>query len=422
MNLLRDVVITGIGAISPIGIGVDAYAASLRKPRSGVEMLPLLQNTDWPVRFGASVREFDPKQYIQPRKSIKVMCREIQTGYAVCMMAMEHAQLVPNTLDPDRFGVTFASELMYGDIDEMSDVIQRCMVDRKFVYSRFGENFSSAIFPLWMLKYLPNMTACHVAIALDARGHNNSIVQGDVSSLLAFSEAISVIQRGWADIMIAGGSSSRLRLTPMVYRGDANLSHRNDDPAAASRPFDLDRDGMVNGEGAAALILESRDHAVRRGARIWAQVEGFCHRSSARDHRHQPRSHSVQLAIEGALRASGRTVDEIGHVNAHGASTRDGDCWEATAIHRVLGNVPVTAPKSFFGNTGAAGGLLEMVASLIGLTSGEIPVTLNYSRPDPDCPIHVVHRQPLACQKPAALVLNHSTTGQAAAVVIAREP
>jgi 3-oxoacyl-[acyl-carrier-protein] synthase II len=335
-------------------------------------------------------------------------------------MAIEDAGLDPARVDPDRFGVVFGSQMLYGDIAELEDIYRYAIVTGQFHLPRFAERIGADLYPLWMLKYLPNMAACHIGIAFDARGHNNTIVQGEASSLLALIECVTAIQRGHADVMISGGTGSRLGLTAMMYRGDSNLSHRHDDPAGASRPFDRDRDGMVNGEGAAALVLESRSHAECRGAPALCQISGYGRAFAAPDEDRGSQASTVARTISQTLSAAGVGAANVGHVNANGLSTLADDAVEAQAIQRALGGTPVTAPKSYFGNLGAGTGAVEMVASILALVHGQVPPTLNYSRPDPGCPIQVVHGEPLRTGARAALVLNQSTTGQVAAAVLER--
>ncbi len=414
----REVVITGLGVVSPIGTGRDAFASALRAGKSGVRPIARFDASALPVRIGAELADFEPKLYVKPRKSLKVMSREIQTGVAAANLAVEDAALEGGQVDPDRFGVLFGSEMMYADLCELVDLYRSCLVHGKFHFERFGPNFPNEIFPLWMLKYLPNMTASHIGILHGARGPNNTIVLGEVSSLLAVIEAAAVIERGQADVMIAGGAGSRLSVTPLMYRGDIDCSHRNDAPAAASRPFELHRDGMVNGEGAGAFVLESREHAERRGAGINARILGYGRGHSGSLKGLSGRQRTIEHSIQSALKHGKLQAQDLGHVNAHGLSTRDNDRAEAMAIHALLDDVPVTAVKSYFGNLGAGGGAVELAASIVGLPIGEVPMTLNYEQPDEECPICVVHSTPLHVASKTFLALNQSGTGQAAAVVL----
>ncbi len=249
----REVVITGLGVVSPIGIGRDAFRSALREGISGVRPITLFDASQFPVRIAAEVADFDPKAYVRPRKSLKVMSREIQFGFAAADFALTDAGVQPGSVEPDRFGVVFGAEMIYCDLDELIGIYRRCIAEGRFDFSRWGESMASEMYPLWLLRNLPNMVACHVAIVHDARGPNNTIGHSDVSSLAAIAEAVRVIQRGAADVMIAGGVGARINPTSMSYRGDIDQSHRNDDPARASRPFDAGRDGLVNGEGAAAF-------------------------------------------------------------------------------------------------------------------------------------------------------------------------
>jgi 3-oxoacyl-[acyl-carrier-protein] synthase II len=277
------------------------------------------------------------------------------------------------------------------------------------------------MYPLWMLKFLPNMTACHIGISHDARGPNNTICQGEASSLLAMIEAMWIVERGQADVMIAGGSGSRLSMAPMMFRTTRNVSHRNDDPAGASRPFDSERDGMVNGEGGAAFVMESEGHARARGATILAKVSGWGSSVGPPSDGTALNGDAINRSIRSAVERAGKTIDQVGHVNAHATGTREGDPVEAQAIRNCLGSVPVTAPKSYFGNLGAGGGAVELAASVLALMHGQVPPTLNYQHPDPACPVAVVHSQSTAVTQPTALVLSQSGTGQAAALLLESE-
>ncbi len=413
-----EVVITGVGVVSPIGIGREAFWDSLLAGRSGIRPLSFGQGTELPVQFGGEVPDFEGKKYVKPRKSIKLMSREIQIGYAATMMAMEDAQLNRGDVDPDRLGGVLGAEMFNCELDELAAAYRKCVVDGEIRAELWGEGAMSDLYPLWMLKYLPNMVACHAAIALDARGPNNTITLDEVSGLLSLIEAVCTIQRGMADVMFAGGTGTRVDLTRMLYRGDRQWSHRSDDPAAACRPFDARRDGGVVGEGAAAFVLERRDFAEARGAKILARVRGFGRTFQTITAMGEPIPHAITRSIDGALQSSGLDARELGHVNAHGASMIEQDRAEAQAIRQCLGDVPVTAPKSYFGCLGAASSAVEMAVSVLATEQGVVPPTLNYEHPDPDCPIQVIRDQPLSPANPASIILSQAEMGQAAAVVI----
>lgn len=414
----RDVVITGLGVVSPIGIGIDPFWRAMQDGTSGVKTIPAFAEAGMPIPFGGWIEDFDGKQYVTPRKTLKVMSREIQTAFAAARMAVDHAGLAIPAVDPDRWGVVVGSEMFYGPPTELVDPFRESIVDGQFQFDRFGTVAMSQIFPLWMLKYLPNMPASHIGISLDARGPTNCVVLGEASSLTAFIEACRTIERGTADVMVTGGTGSRLMQVNYVFRDCRAFSHRSDTPSAAARPFDADRDGMVNGEGAAMLVLESRRHAEARRANILCTVRSYSSRCEPRSDCRPPQGAAIRSSLEQCLLTAGRTAGEIGHVNAHGLSDPDHDRVEARAIRAILGDVPVTAPKSFFGNLGAGGGAVELIASVLAIQHGEVPVTLNYERPDADCPINIVAGTPLRGQKPSALSLNQTSTGQAVAVLL----
>ena len=421
MTTQREIVITGIGVASPIGMGLDAYAGALARRESAIAPLTIVDTTHLPMPFGAELKDFEPKEYVKPRKSLKVMSRDIQTAYAAADLAMQDGNLNKADDPPCRLGVVFGSDMIYSPASELESVFRDCIENGEYRHDRWGEAAMRSIYPLWMLKYLPNFPACHVGIVYDARGPNNSVTMGDASSLLAMSEAISCIERGMADVMLTGGTGTRLSLVSLMMSGELQLSKRRDDPARASRPFDADRDGMCYGEGAAVFVIEAREHAEARGAKIHARILGSGQAYENRRFDAAGSGDGYRRAIEKAVASAGISVSEIGHVNAHGGSTTEGDIREAAAIRDTLGDVPVTAPKSHFGNLGAGSGAVELITSLLALQSGEIPITLNYDTPDPDCPINVVHGQPLNSNQPVALSVNQSRSGQTAAMILAAD-
>jgi len=419
MRSASDVVITGLGVVSPIGIGCEPFWTALAAGTSGIRPIDRFDSSSLSVRFGGQIPDFDPKVYVRPRKSLKVMSREIQLGFAAADLALTDAGIAAGTVEPERFGVVFGNDMIYADLEDLEGTYRRSARDGRFDFTLWSEAIQEELHPLWLLKHLPNMTASHIAIAHDARGPNNSIVLGDVSSLLALSEAASIIERGWADVMLAGGTGCRLHPTALVARGDALLSHRTDDFRRACRPFDRDRDGLVNGEGAAAIVLESRGHAERRNAEIRGRLLSWASRCEPKARREGLTGSSIRQAIRAALSGAGLEPTDIGHVNAHGVGTIEMDSAEARAIAAALGRVPVTAPKSLFGHLGAGGGAVELAASVLGLRRGLVPATLNYHTPDPACPVNVVTGEPLLGRPSTALAVNLCSTGQAAAVVIA---
>ncbi len=418
MTTPPEVVITGLGVVSPLGIGREAFWSALLAGQSAVDWIAEYRADDLPFRFGSRVQGFDAKQYVQPRKTIKVMCVEIQQAYAAAQLAMQDANLAKGTIDPDRIGVVLGSEMLFGELPEVQDVIRGCIVDGKFDADRWGVLAFKDQYPLWMLKYLPNMAACHISIALDARGPNNSIVQGGASSLLAIIEAVKVIERGQADAMLTGGSGSAVATSCLPFRGWDQLSKWSGEPSGASRPFDAKRCGIVVGEGAGTMVLETRASAEKRGAKILARILGMSRTFEPPQPGKPMTGSAIERSITGALTAAGLKAADVGHVNANGDGSIADDVVEAQAIRRTLGDVPVTAIKSYAGDLGAGSGAVEFLASVLAVAEGRVPHTLNYETPDPACPVNVIHDGPRATDNRAAIALNQSSTGQAAAVVV----
>jgi len=414
-----EIVVTGLGVVSPIGVGSESVWQALLDGRSGIRKLELLDGSPLPPAIGADVPQLDPSQFVRPRKALKVMSRDIQLAFVAAELASQQAKAGPGKVDPDRFGIVFGADMISCELEELAPAYRECMADGMFEFNRWGTHALAEMFPLWMLKYLPNMPACHIGIAQDARGPNNTIVAGDISSLAAIAEAVRVIERGAADIMIAGGTGNRLHPIVWSRRAVYDPAIWQGPPGQACRPFDLHRCGQVFGEGAAAFILERAEHAQARGVKPLGKILGFASSCESCPAGVLPRGEAIERVIRLALLASGLSPKEVGHVNAHGLSTRHDDKIEAQAIARTLGEVPVTAPKSFFGNLAAGSGAVELAVSILAIQRRLIPPTLNYENPDPECPVQVVHGALAPMDAPTALCLNHTHFGQAMALVVA---
>jgi len=413
------VVITGLGVISPIGIGLDRFWQSLCAGRSGVGLVEWMDTSSLPSRLFASVGDFDPKRYVKPRKALKVMSRDAMLGVAAAVMARQHAGFSAEQVGPERLSVVLGADRICTTMEDSLPSYRPAVRDGRFDYRAWAVKGREATFPLNFLKVLPNMIGSHVSIVLDARGPNNTIHHGEVSALLALVEGSRVIERGAADVVVCGGASSETMPTNFVQRCvTRQMSRRNDDPAAAVRPFDARRDGQVWGEGAAVFVLESRGHAEARGAPVLARIAGWASTAEKVLPPGRPTGQSIRVALSKALEQAGIGPGDLAHLNAHGLSTTEDDPIEAQAIAQVLPEVPVTALKSYFGNLGAAGGAVELAASVLSLNEKLIPPTLNYRQPDPACPVRVVQGRPQPAAQRYAVSVNWTQSGQAAAVVI----
>lgn len=419
MKRSSDIVITGLGVVSPIGIGADAFWTSLVEGRSGVRRIELYPTApDIPVPMGGEVADFDPKKMVKARKNLKVMSRDIQLGFVAADMAHENAGLDGDSLDPERSGVVFGADMIACDIYELVPAYKKCLETGQFHMEDWGTKALPEMFPLWMLKYLPNMPACHIGIAHDARGPNNSLVQGEASSLAALVEAARLIERGQADVILTGGAGFRIHPTVWSYDKTFELSRRYDDPAGAVRPFDAARDGTAHGEGAAAFVVESRRRAESRGAKILATLAGYSEAFEPRVGSRPWTGRAIRRTLREACARAGVSAEQVGYVNARGLGARRDDAVEAQAIRDVLGNVPVTALKGFFGNLGAGAGAVEMTADIMALQKGRIPYTLNYQTLDADCPVNVVHSGVGELEKPVVVKMSQSLAGHSISVVL----
>ncbi len=414
--------ITGLGVVSPIGIGNDAFWNSLIVGRSGIGPLRAFPCDNLPSKLAAEVTGFDPEAYIRHKKFLKVMSRDIQLGVSAATLAVQDSGLGVGAVDPERFGVEFGAGRMSSGPDELTEAVRLCMDDDSFEFTRWGEDSMGEIAPLWLLRQLPNMPACHVSIEYDARGPNNTITARDSSALLALSEAVWIIQRDAADCMIVGACGSNIHPVDIAKMCLFEGLSRQEDASRACRPFDIDRDGTIVGEGAAAFVVESYDHAVRRGAEIYAEVLGVGAGCDGAGYTNGAGGTGLVRAIETAMKQAGIEPREIGHINAHGKSTQRDDLVEARAYHRALGlhaqRVPIIALKSYFGHFDAGSGAVELAGSLLALKQGQIPVTLNYEIPDPRCRVNVIHNEPHRLRSPVALSVNRTSIGQSAAVIV----
>jgi 3-oxoacyl-[acyl-carrier-protein] synthase II len=420
----RRVVITGVGLVSPLGSDVDTFWRSLIEGRSGVRRIQAFDTSPLPVHIAAEVPDFNAKRFLtnkEQRKSLRMMARTIELAVAGAQLALDHGRVDKSRLDPTRFGVEFGSGLIASELPDLADAAEMTgdfdagTVDLE----KWGREGIERIPPLWMLKYLPNMLACHVSILHDAQGPNNSITESDVASLLALGEAYHILLRGGADFFLVGGAESKLNPLSLVRQClFESLSRRNEKPEKACRPFDRGRDGLVLGEGACVFCLEDLEHARRREARIYAEVVGF---GAAFDAKKD--GAGLARAITAALADAGIGPEEVDHINAHGLSTRDADVWEARGLGRAFGDalpsLPVFAPKSYFGNLGAGGSIMELTGSVLGLAHGLTPQTLNYEQPDPECPLTVL-TAPRPVARPYVVKVSFTPMGQCAALVLRR--
>ena len=412
-----DIFITGLDAVTPIGTGLDHFWKNLLAGKSGVDVQPLYAADEWPFAIGSAVTDFDPEKYLRPRKSLKFMCRAIQMGCVAAKLAADQAGLGPDSADPNRIATIIGADQFLAEPREFIDAFRVCSPNRKFDYRLIGQQGIKQIEPLLMLKYLPNMVATHIGISLDARGPTNTIVQRDVSALIAILSSAELLRRDWADIAIAGGTGTNLQPTNLIWNGTAGLSRRIHEPQQASRPFDALRDGWVNGEGSGAIVLETEISVRRRGVTPIARLSGWSHGFLPMS---DPRfsDQVARICAEAIARAGLQPID-IQQVNANGLSGVVEDHLESRAIQMICPHAPVMAIKHHMGHLGTGASIVELVAGVLAMRHGVIPGAINYMHPDPKCPINL-SRHNRSEPQDNLLKLGFNSTGQIVALVISR--
>jgi 3-oxoacyl-[acyl-carrier-protein] synthase II len=428
-NKGRRVVISGLGLITPLGIGPEANASALIAGRGAVDRIRAFPVEGLACDAAGEVHGFDPKAHALPahkkvlQKSLKYMARDIQLAVAGAEIAIADARLADGGVDPTRIGVDLGAGLISSELDELAEAINESFATGGEFHEReFGHAAMKHIQPIWLLKYLPNMLACHISILSNCQGPSNSITEGDCAAILAIGEALRIIARNQADMMITGGADSKIHPMSLVrWSLLEQISRWEGAPSAACRPFDARRAGTVPGEGAGLLIIEEIGHARARGAKIYGEILGFgsgcdAHKGGGID----PEGKGAEIAIRAALRDAGLEPDQIGHVHAHGAGLVGMDLAEGRAIERVFGprGVPVVAIKGYMGNLASGAGSVELLESLACLAQERLPVVLNCDDPDPKLHLDLIRGEPRAVSNPVFLKLNVTRHGQAAALVV----
>ncbi|MEX1316889.1 MAG: beta-ketoacyl-ACP synthase II [Synechococcaceae cyanobacterium] len=382
---LQRVVVTGLGALTPIGNDVSSYWEGLSSGRNGVAGITLFDASRHACRFAAEVKNFDPRGWLEPKEA-KRWDRFCQFGVVAAKQAVADAGLSITDANRQRVGTAIGSGV--GGL-LMMETQAHVLNDRG----------PDRVSPFCVPMMIPNMATGLTAIALGAQGPSSAVSTACAAGSNAIGDAYRLIQLGLADVMVCGGAESAI--TPLGVAGFASakaLSFRNDDPATASRPFDAERNGFVIGEGAGVLVLESLDHARARGARILAEVVGYgmtcdAHHITAP----APGGAGGAQAMRLALKDAGLEAEAVDYVNAHGTSTQANDSNETSAIKSALGEhayrIPVSSTKSMTGHLLGGSGGIEAVASILAMEHGVVPPTINYSNPDPACDLDVVPNQ-----------------------------
>ncbi len=393
----RRVVVTGIGCVTPLGNSISEMWSGLLEGRSGVGPITHFDASNFPTRFAAEVRDFDFDSYVPDPARFKDAGRNIRFAIGAASQAMTDSGITDAAgFDPARLGVYLGAGEGQQDFLQFMSLVANANKNGDVDLERFTREFLVTMNPQFELELEPNMPSAHLASLFNAQGPNLNCLTACAASSQAIGEASEIIRRGDADAMLSGGAHSMIH--PFGITGFnllTALSEYNQDPAGASRPFDLNRDGFVIGEGAGMLVLEELEHAKARGAQIYGEIKGYGSTADAyRITDIHPDGRGAIACIKMALADAEVNPEQVGYVNAHGTSTKVNDQVETKAIKGGLGqhayNTPVSSIKSMLGHLIAAAGSVEAIACLLAMRDGVLPATMNYSTPDPQCDLDYI--------------------------------
>jgi len=429
-----DVVITGVGAISPLGATSKDMWQGLCNGRCGIGKITAFDPAGFSCKLAGQVPEykiqsFVPKSY---RKAIKLMARDIELSVIAAYEALIDSGIVTKGIDPEkinvdptRMSINLASGIISCDLIELAPAVAAGIKDGKFDIRKWGTDGFALVTPLWLLKYLPNMLACHVGIIHDIQGPSNTITCAEAGAHLSIAESAQIIARGDSDIALAGGAEAKVN--PWIMLRQCLLkratSQSNDDPETACRPFDASATGSVFGEGAGIIILENKQKAEKRGAKIYAELAGVGHSNSlnpAYEHL-EPDGYGLQIAIEKALEDAQIKPRELDLIVPHGTGIPADDLAESKALEAALGEeikrILVWPTKSMLSTTGAASGVLDIIAAVYAMKEGRIPASKNCDKKAAGCNLNIVTK-PVQTKIRYALSCSYTYGGQTAAVVL----
>jgi len=424
----KRAVITGMGVVSPVGIGTQDNWNSLITGVSGIGACTLIPSEHLPVKLAAEVKNFNPKQFIADRRTVRLTFRNVHLALAAAKLAFEDSGLQKGQVPPERLGGIIGSGGGgYDDgpgFEDLKEPILKAWNEEKQTFDSvlFGEVGVPISYPLFLLKALPNNAFYYISLEYNIQGENDNIVSSYTGGAQAIGDAFRAVRRGLADVIIAGGYDSLLTPNTIFSLDSFGLLSKQDDPARASRPFDRNRSGMVVGEGAGFVIVEELEHARCRGATIYAEIVGYGNASSAYHmYKPDPSGKGIVNSVSRALREASLAPAEIDWICADGTGTPDSDRAEALALRTVFqddrASIPVSATKSMTGHMGSGAGAAESIYSIMTMRSGILPPTINCDNPDADCGLNIVAGMAQQRQVDVALNINQGIGGQTTALV-----
>jgi len=430
------VVITGLGAITPLGLTAGDMWEGLCEGRCGIGKIRAFDPVGFGCKLAGEVPDYKIRDYVPKsrRKSVKLMSRDIELSVIAANEALTGSGIITQGIDPERINVdpermaiNLGAGLISCDLVELAPAVAASITDGKFDIHKWGKDGLELVTPLWLLKYFPNMLACHIGIIHDIQGPGNTITCAEASSHLAISEAAQIIERGDAVYALAGGAEAKVNPIVMIRQCllKRAISENGNDPDSACRPFDADAKGSVFGEGAGIIVLESIENAKKRNVKIYAEVAGVGASNNINpSYEHlEPDAKGTQIAIEKALADAQIEPKDLDLIIPHGIGDPADDLAEAKAIQRALGqaatNIAVLPTKSMLSNTGAASGALDVIAAVFAITEGRIPAAKNCDTKADGCNLNIV-KQAQETNINYALCCSYTYGGQTAAVVLKR--
>ncbi len=425
----KRAVITGLGIVTPIGIGNKLNWESLVTGSSGIAPFAGLSSEHLPVKMAAQVKDFNPKLFLKERKTIRLTFHSVHLALAAAGFAMDDSGIQPGTVDPARFGAIIGSGGGGFDdgpgIEDLNEPILRAWDEnsKRFDSALFGEKGVPVAYPLFLLKALPNNAFYYISLQYNIQGENDNIVSSFTGGAQAVGDAFRSVRRGLADVFIAGGYDSLVTPNTVFSLDSFGLLSKGKKPEESCRPFDANRDGTVAGEGAGFLIIEELEHAKKRGATIYGEIAGYGNASSAYHIcKPDPEGGGVERAVRRALEDAKISTGSIDWICADGFATQESDSGEAEALIKVfkgdLLSIPVSGLKSYTGNMGSASGAAEAAFSVMAINNAIIPPTLFLKDIDTSFSMNVVQGRALEKEVNTVLSVNQGIGGQAVALVI----
>lgn len=402
----------------------------------GIDKITAFDPVGFTCKIAGQVPDYNIRQFVPKslRKSVKLMSRDIELSIIAAQEAFTSSGLVTKGIDPDnininpeRMAINIGAGLISCDLVELAPAVAASVTNGKFDIQKWGKDGLQLVTPLWLLKYLPNMLACHVGIIHDIQGPSNTITCAEAASHLAIAEATQVIARGNSDYAVAGGAEAKVNPIVMIRQCllKRATSQNNDEPASSCRPFDVDAKGSVFGEAAGVIILENLENAKKRGIKIYAEIVGLGHSNSINpDYEHmEPDGCGLKIAIEKAIDQAQIEPEQLDLIIPHGTGIPTDDLAETRAINCALGEVakeiPVWPTKSMLSNTGAAGGAIDIIAAVCAMNEGKIPAAVNCDKKAKGCNLNIANKT-IEKEIDHVLCCSYTYGGQTAAVILKR--